>query len=323
MAAATPGAGIRTVGGVDHDPMRDLPMATFSLDREGPARGRPGRLAELLDDPGTRVLELSGDHARTKGDALALRAPRPGDLEALALHLGSHGGTEYVAVCRPRPDETGPEPSREEQLEEAPFTSLRRAASGLSELEVALFTTALGLANWHHRHPRCPRCGNPTEVADAGWVRRCPHDGSEHYPRTDPAVIMAVTDEADRLLLGRNVRWPEGRFSVLAGFVEPGETFAGAVAREVAEETGVQVTDVEFVADQPWPFPTSLMIGCAARATTSEITPQPEEIAEARWFTREEFLADVAAGRVLTAGRMSIAARLIERWLGRRLDELG
>ena len=127
---------------------------------------------------------------------------------------------------------------------------------------------------------------------------------------------------ADRLLLARNIGWPEGRFSVLAGFLEPGETIAGAVAREVSEETGVAVTDVRFVADQPWPFPASLMLGCTARATTTELTCQPDEIAEARWFTREDFRRELLDGYVRAAGRLSISGRLIEGWLGQRLDEV-
>lgn len=313
-------------GGVDHDPLSDLPMTSSPLDREGPRRDREGRLAELLEDPAALVLDLSGDRARLRSEGgLALRRPTPEDADRLVLHLGRHEETEYLAVCHPWPQ--GPEAGssgvrREERLDAAPFVGLRQAVGDLSAVETALFTTAVGLANWHHRHPFCPRCGHRTHVRSAGWVRHCPNDDSEHYPRTDPAVIMSVIDERERILLARNTSWPEGRFSVLAGFVEPGETIAAAVAREVGEETGVHVADVEFVADQPWPFPTSLMLGCAARAVTTSITPQPEEIAEARWFTREEFVAAVGDGRILTAGRMSIAARLIERWLGRRLDDL-
>lgn len=299
--------------------MRDLPMSAPTVDRDGLARGEEGLFERLLADPATRIVELVGARVPLRPDrSLALRPPQPEDTETLLLYLGRHDGTAHVAACRPEtPGDQGP---REEDLDAAPFADLREVATDLSPTEATLFATALGLANWHVRHPRCPRCGEPTEVVQAGWVRRCPHDGSEHYPRTDPAVIMAVTDADDRLLLARNVNWPEGRFSVLAGFVEPGETIAAAVAREVGEEVGVSVADVRFVADQPWPFPASLMIGCTARATTTELVCQPDEIAEARWFTREEFRAELRGGSLRAAGRLSIAGRLIEGWLGEPLD---
>ena len=299
--------------------MRDLPMSAPTVDRDGLARGEEGLFERLLADPATRIVELVGARVPLRPDrSLALRPPQPEDTETLLLYLGRHDGTAHVAACRPEtPGDQGP---REEDLDAAPFADLREVATDLSPMEATLFATALGLANWHVRHPRCPRCGEPTEVVQAGWVRRCPHDGSEHYPRTDPAVIMAVTDADDRLLLARNVSWPEGRFSVLAGFVEPGETIAAAVAREVGEEVGVSVADVRFVADQPWPFPASLMIGCTARATTTELVCQPDEIAEARWFTREEFRVELRGGSLRAAGRLSIAGRLIEGWLGEPLD---
>ena len=313
---------LRRVGDVDHDPLRDLPMTASDTDRDGPARSDPGLLDRLIADPTTRVIELRGGSAplRLEG-GLSRRPPGPADAHSLLLYLGRQDGESLVAACYP--EEPGPPKDREERLDEAPFVSLRQVAADLAPEEAAHFATALGLSNWHARHRFCPRCGAETEVVQAGWMRRCPRDGSEHYPRTDPAVIVAVTDAEDRLLLGRNVGWPEGRFSVLAGFVEPGETIEAAVVREVHEETAVVVTDVEFVADQPWPFPASLMLGCTARATTTEIICQPDEIAEARWFTREEFRAEVAAGRVKAAGRLSIAARLVESWLGERLDRLG
>ena len=147
---------------------------------------------------------------------------------------------------------------------------------------------AVALENWQRLHRFCSRCGERTVIAAAGHIRRCPACGAEHYPRTDPAVIMLVTDDQDRVLLGRQVHWPEGRFSTLAGFVEPGESIEQSVRREVFEEAGVTVGEVEYVASQPWPFPSSLMLGFMARATSSEITVDGEEIQEARWFSREE-----------------------------------
>lgn len=296
-------------------------MTASDIDRDGPARSAPDLLDRLLADPATRVMELRGGQAMLRPDgSLQWRSPQPADTDELCVYLGRHEGTALVAACHL--DEPGPPRDREDKLDSAPFAGLREVATDLAPQEAALFATALGLSNWHARHRYCSRCGGATDVVQAGWVRRCPRDGSEHYPRTDPAVIVAVTDADDRLLLGRNIGWPEGRFSVLAGFVEPGETIAAAVAREVFEETSVVVADVEFVADQPWPFPASLMLGCTARAMTTDLVPQPGEIAEARWFTREEFRAQVASGQVKAAGRLSIAARLVEGWLGERLDSL-
>ena len=169
------------------------------------------------------------------------------------------------------------------------WLTLRQAGEALGARDAGVFTTALALANWHATHRYCPRCGAPTEPTQAGWVRRCERDGSEHYPRTDPAVIMSVVDPDDRLLLGRGAHWPEGRFSVLAGFVEPGESFEAAVAREVAEEVGVTVDEARYLGNQPWPFPSSVMIGFAATTRETELTIDPVEMAEARWVTREEY----------------------------------
>jgi NAD+ diphosphatase len=186
---------------------------------------------------------------------------------------------------------------------------------------------AVALEQWHQRHPRCPRCGAETVETQAGWTRRCVADGSEHFPRTDPAVIMLVHDGADRALLGRGKQWGEGRFSTLAGFVEPGESIEAAVAREVFEEVGVTVRDVRYVASQPWPFPASLMLGFMARLDGSpDIALDPVEMAEAAWFTRDE----VRQARDWTDGEepaiegtrlhaipphLSISRYLIDAWL--------
>ncbi|MGO4426148.1 NAD(+) diphosphatase, partial [Streptomyces sp. MCAF7] len=182
-----------------------------------------------------------------------------------------------------------------------------------------LLVHAVALENWQRLHRFCSRCGERTVIAAAGHIRRCPACGAEHYPRTDPAVIMLVTDDQDRALLGRQMHWPEGRFSTLAGFVEPGESIEQAVVREVAEEAGVTVGEVEYVASQPWPFPSSLMLGFMARATSSRIQVDGEEIHEARWFSRDELRAAFKSGEVLPPSGISIAARLIELWYGEPL----
>ncbi|MFD8076582.1 NAD(+) diphosphatase [Streptomyces sp. NPDC059718] len=193
---------------------------------------------------------------------------------------------------------------------------LREVGALLSDRDAGLMVHAVALENWQRMHRFCSRCGERTVVAAAGHIRRCPACGAEHYPRTDPAVIMLVTDEDDRALLGRQAHWPEGRFSTLAGFVEPGESIEQAVVREVAEEAGVTVGEVGYVSSQPWPFPSSLMLGFMARATSAEITVDGEELHEARWFSREEYRKAMETGEVLPPYGISIAARLIERWYG-------
>ncbi|MFE7570149.1 NAD(+) diphosphatase [Streptomyces sp. NPDC057539] len=196
---------------------------------------------------------------------------------------------------------------------------LREAGMLLSPRDAGLMVHAVALENWQRLHRFCSRCGERTMIAAAGHIRRCPACGAEHYPRTDPAVIMLVTDEDDRALLGRQVHWPEGRFSTLAGFVEPGESIETSVAREVFEEAGITVGEVEYIASQPWPFPSSLMLGFMARATSSDITVDGEEIEEARWFSREDLRTAIETGEILPPAGISIAARLVELWYGKPL----
>ncbi|HEX5016348.1 MAG TPA: NAD(+) diphosphatase [Actinomycetes bacterium] len=181
---------------------------------------------------------------------------------------------------------------------------------------------AVALAQWHSTHTHCPRCGTPTEVAAAGAERLCPADGSAHFPRVDPAVIVLVTDQTDRALLGRQEAWPVGRFSTLAGFVEPGETVEQAVAREVGEESGIRVHEVRMLASQPWPFPSSLMLGAEATVVGSpEPVPDGAELEEVRWFSRDDLRDAVAEGSVMVPGSISISRWLIDRWYGGDLPD--
>jgi NAD+ diphosphatase len=186
--------------------------------------------------------------------------------------------------------------------------------------EMARLATAVGVLNWHEKHQFCPRCGTRTLPTVAGWERKCPADDSHHFPRVDPAVIMLVEDESGRALLARQARWPVGWFSTLAGFVEPGESFEAAVTREVAEEAGVKVVAHTYFGTQPWPFPSSVMIGFRATAVDSP-TPTPDgiELLEARWFDREDLLAQCEAGNIKLPSRLSLSRSLIEDWYGGRL----
>jgi NAD+ diphosphatase len=301
--------------------LSSLALSRGLLDRHSERRADPGLLDALLDDPSTRVLELVDGRAEVEeeGDGghvtLRYRSPVPRDRDRFVAYLGhdaSVGGTAYVlSVARESTAEAADDPRRR---------GLRSVGARLGDLDAGVLTTATGLANWHSRHGFCPLCGQPTEPAQAGWTRVCPADGSEHYPRTAPAVIMSVVDDQDRILLARGAGFAPAGMSVLAGFVEPGESLSGAVAREVHEEVGVTVTDVTYLGDQPWPFPSSLMIGFTACATSTELTLQTDEIEAAQWFTRDELTRAVADGTLRISQRISIARRLIEHWNGAEID---
>jgi NAD+ diphosphatase len=244
------------------------------------------------------------------GPRLAYVAPESVPPLADRYFLGEYTGTPYYAVPVPA---AGPREGAE-----VVWRGLRELGADLSDLDAGLLVAAVGLAAWHARHTHCPRCGAPTELTQAGWSRRCPVDESDHWPRTDPAVIMLVHDGDDRCILGRQQSWPEGRFSILAGFVEPGESLEAAVAREVAEEVGVAVTDVRYLGSQPWPFPASLMLGFTARLDGDPtLRLNDNELAEARWFTREEVREHL---RVRLPPSVSIAHRIITDWAGSAAD---
>jgi NAD+ diphosphatase len=208
------------------------------------------------------------------------------------------------------------------------WADLRTQGAALDARDAGLFTEALGLANWHGTHGHSPRTGAPTVVGRSGWVRYpSGHEeeasGEHVFPRTDPAVIVGVVDGLDRLLLASNAAWPEDRYSVVAGFVEPGESFEAAVQREVMEETGISVATTEYLGSQPWPFPASVMVGFLARTAADDAAPvrvDGIEIREARWFEREELAEAAAAGRIRLPGHTSIARAIIEHWYGGRLE---
>ena len=296
--------------------LRDLSFARGNVDRAGIRRQDPQLLGSLLNDASTRVLELVGGRAEViesdRDVSLALRSPERPDIVRLSAFLGQDGeGTAYVGVV----GEPGDQP------ESPGWRSLREVGALLSDRDSGLFATMLGLANWHAAHTHCPRCGATTEPDQSGWIRRCPQDGSEHYPRTDPAVIMAVTDAADRLLLARSPHWPEGRLSVLAGFVEPGESLEAAVGREVFEEVGVVVEQIRYLGSQPWPFPSSLMVGFTSRAVDPTLHLDMEEIVEAMWVARADLREMVLAGRFGISPTVSISRRIIEQWYGGPIDQ--
>ncbi len=195
------------------------------------------------------------------------------------------------------------------------FTTLREVGSTLSDLHVELALHATALTNWHHVHPRCARCGAATRVEFGGAVRVCEADGSQHHPRTDSAVIVLIRDASDRILLGHQPIWPVGRFSCFAGFLEPGETFEQCVSREVFEESGVTVREINYLGSQPWPFPASIMISFEAITDApDEARPDGEEITEVKWFSRAELKAATEDGSLLLPPTISVARKMIERW---------
>ena len=201
------------------------------------------------------------------------------------------------------------------------FADLRAIMASLEPDEANIAATARGILAWHETHGFCARCGAASEIAEAGWRRSCPSCGAAHFPRTDPVVIMLVT-RGNSVLLGRQSAWPKGMYSLLAGFMEPGESVEATVRRETFEEAGIRIGAVSYLSSQPWPFPSSLMIGCAAEALSEEIRIDPTEIEAARWVGRGELLAVLAGERddFFPARRGSIARFLLERWLADTLD---
>jgi NAD+ diphosphatase len=293
-------------------PLDLLPVLSRSvIDRAAWERIDPSALADAWSRRG-QVLMLDGEltaPVRPADSGLALRwDPATGALPAEALFLGDDGDAAFFALLSPDGAADGAAGGARR--------GLREIGDTLDDRDAGLLVHAVALARWHERHSHCPQCGAPTRSEQGGSVRRCTVDGSEHFPRTDPAMIVLVTDpDGTSAVLGRGAAWPAGFFSCLAGFVEAGESAEQAVVREVAEEVGLRTRSVRYVASQPWPFPCSLMLGFRAVADRAELTPAAGEIAEARWVTREEMQAEVAAGKLGIPPRVSIARHLIDGWL--------
>lgn len=275
---------------------------------------------KLLVDADGATLPVTLDH------------PALGDVREIPVFLGlTPEGPRYaadLALWSPLEDAAtiGEFVDRSEQVHPAwpgaKFVEIRGIMASLTPIEGECAATARALFSWHGTHRFCANCGDPTTAGDSGWVRKCAACGTQHFPRTDPVVIMAVT-HGDSLLLGRGPSWPEGMYSLLAGFVEPGEDIETAVRREVHEESGIAVGTVTYIASQPWPFPMSLMFGCHGEAVSDDITVDPKELVDARWVNREE-AETILAGTHATIAKPrpgAIAASLIEAWVdGKLLD---
>ena len=277
------------------------------LDRADHVRADPERLAGYMNWK-ARVLTLDGlmplldDADRLVWGSLA---DVPEDAEL--CFLGLDEGKACFAAVPPRGDATP-------RMANPQLWSLM---STLQPDDLAIYGGARSLADWHARHRFCAQCGGDTKLAKGGWQRNCTACEASHFPRTDPVTIMLVEHEG-RLMLGRGLGWPEGRFSALAGFVEPGESIEEGVAREVLEEAGVRVRDVTYVASQPWPFPSQLMIGCHSHADSDELTIDETEMAEVEFFTREQVGAALEGnGPFVAPPPHAIAHHLLQWWMER------
>ena len=283
-----------------------LPLAASQVDRSAHLRSDEGYLKSAWSS--ALVITFMDEKFATSGDQLSLvTGATLGEYQSQSDYfLGIKD--EQAFFVRHLPLEEG------SKLE---LKTLREIGVHLSPRDIGLSVHAQGLANWHTKHPRCAQCGAATTVISGGSVRRCLIDQNEHYPRTDGAVIVLVKDDQDRVLLGRQKVWPKYRFSTFAGFVEPGESFEHCVVREVKEEAGVELSQINYLGSQPWPFPASLMIAFEALTNTPQLArPDGEEIEEIRWFSRAEMKAAILDKSLILPLEISVARQMIKAWYG-------
>jgi NAD+ diphosphatase len=278
-----------------------------TIDRSDEVRSNPEMLASWFDDPAAQCLMLDGLDPRIEGDRIARQPIPPGAAIAgyALLGKGEDGRPLFVLL--------------QSGLSHGAIfpAELRAAIADLSPNELGLYAGARSLLDWHARHGFCANCGAGTNPAKGGWSRTCISCTAEHFPRVDPVVIM-LAEHDGRVLLGRQPRFPERRYSALAGFVEPGETIEGAVARELYEEAGVTVSSVQYVMSQPWPFPSSLMIACTAVAVSDQLRIDETELEDAFWATADDVRAAFAgeeSALFLSPPSMAVAHHLLRHWL--------
>lgn len=301
------------------------PLARWELDRDYLSRARPELFDELWGNDATRVLAMHAGKVLLRADSqtpkLNLMQVDQVPTANLRVYLGktssatsseAAGAAIVLAIVNENSaNQIEPDASK--------WIGLRSLGAELSDRDAGLFTQALALYNWHEINQHCPKCGTPTVVEQGGWARRCFKDNNEIFPRTDPAIIVAITDQEDRILLGSQGTWEQNRWSILAGFVEAGESLEAAVVREMKEECGLEVFEVEYLYSQSWPFPQSLMLGFKAKADSSiEFVPDGEEIVKLRWFSRAEIAAE--AKSILLPSDSTISRALIELWYGSAID---
>ena len=295
---------------------RENAFGTFELDRASEHREDPQRLAELAQAPDALYVLVGADgRALVSGDRRALRALAAHEraqhaLDGAPTFLGRANGNHYFLLTL---DAGAAE--RVAAVNGDALLDLRSAGATLAAFDAGLFAYARGLAHWQARTRFCAACGAPLVLENGGHRAKCtnPQCGIEHFPRTDPAIIVIV-NHAGRCLLGRGPQWPERRYSTLAGFVEPGETLEDAVRREVYEEAGVRVGECDYHSSQPWPFPASIMLGFTAEAQDPTIR-LGAELADARWFSVDELVGGLRDGSLGLSSPLSVSYRLIEHWL--------
>jgi NAD+ diphosphatase len=299
-----------------------IPASLSPINRESEIRTDSGKLGQLWKS--AHIIHLvdarisAGDESLTFIDAAAVQAAQDTFVEGdrFFLGIGRDDKQPYFAwhtTWINQPEDDGTEEFEQRKYEG--FKTLREIGGNLDADELALAMHAVGLANWHATHTHCARCGAKTVSDLGGTVRVCPQDATQHHPRTDPAVIVLVKDKDDRILLGHQPIWPDKRFSTFAGFVETGESFEECVSREVFEEAGVYLTDINYLTSQPWPFPASIMIAFEAIThRPEEARPDGTEITEVRWFSRAEMKNAVATGDLLLPPTISVARRMIHSW---------
>jgi NAD+ diphosphatase len=301
-----------------------LALARGDVDRSGHLRGDDDWLAAAWSRPQTRVVVLDHGRAlvRIGGGEARLVFVSPGQApDGIRFLLGVDGdGIAYFGVDGPLPEAAasaaGQDGAAAAGTEVRPAT-LREAGPLLPDRDAGLMTHATGLANFHDSHHFCPRCGAPSEPVLSGSARRCTAEGTDEFPRSDPAMIVLVTDPDDRILLASNAAWSTTRVSILAGFVETGESAEQAVVREVHEEVGITVSDVRYLGSQPWPLPQSLMLGFRASAAAGQqINVDGDEITNAAFYSRAELAAAVAAGTLALPAAVSIAHQIVQSWYG-------
>ncbi|MBT2475956.1 NAD(+) diphosphatase [Microbacterium sp. ISL-103] len=297
-----------------------MTVMSTSLDRAADLRTEPGVIDRLRAESTTQVIAVRDGRVRIAGgdlDSVALlRVPPSEIVEATWALLGrdAHGAAVLLAVLQPEADSVDTAPDET-------WLGLRDLGARLGSDDTELLIEALALGGWLRDAPFCPACGGGTELRQAGWSRRCLVCGREHFPRTDPAVIVAVESaDGERLLLGANANWGGRMYSCFAGFTEAGESLESTVHRELEEESGVRLASLRYVSSQPWPFPRSLMLGFRAVVLDeNDVRPDGEEIIDARWFTRDEIGTALAGeGPVGLPGPSSIARALIVSWFEER-----
>ncbi|NEG95236.1 NAD(+) diphosphatase [Bifidobacterium sp. SMB2] len=337
-----------------------LPLAQGTIDYEVDRRGEEGLIDTVLGETATQVMLISngliavpkGDAAKVEYDVAKIRpalVPGPYVRAELRAHrgvtaiflgtdrLGAAPETHYVAldITRAASDIPGSQFGADHTFgrdddsligkaaARFDWVDLRGFAPHVGSRDAGLATSAVTVGIWHNRQRFCPCCGSPVEPALAGWAQRCTNasDGNRIlFPRIEPAVITAIVDSSDRLLLQHNAAWKDNLYSVSAGFVEAGENLEHAARREAKEETGITLGEVKYLGSQPWPFPASLMMAFKARALTTEVRVDHEETADARWFTRDEFTDAMIMGRIKVPGKATIARYMLEEWYGRPLQ---